>query len=67
VSNLPLAFFGGVNEWLIVLVVVIVLFGGTQIPKLMRGIGQGVGELKKGLDEGRQGLEATNEPEDKKS
>ncbi len=66
-SNLPLAFFGGVNEWLIVLVVVIVLFGGTQIPKLMRGIGQGVGELKKGLDEGRQGLEATNEPEDKKS
>lgn len=45
-----LAMFGG-QDMIIVLVVVLVLFGGSKIPQLMRGIGQGVGELKKGLDE----------------
>lgn len=45
-----LAMLGG-QDLIIVLVVVLVLFGGSKIPQLMRGIGQGVGELKKGLDE----------------
>ncbi len=45
-----LAMFGG-QDMIIVLVVVLVLFGGSKIPQLMRGIGQGVGELKKGLDD----------------
>ncbi|MEA2554053.1 MAG: sec-independent protein translocase protein TatA [Fimbriimonadaceae bacterium] len=38
---------------LIVLIIVLLLFGGKKIPELMRGIGQGVGELKKGINEGR--------------
>jgi sec-independent protein translocase protein TatA len=41
---------------IIALAGVLVLFGGKKIPELMRGIGQGVGELKKGMDEGRQHL-----------
>jgi sec-independent protein translocase protein TatA len=37
-------------HWLIVLVVVLVLFGGGgKIPKLMRDMGQGVNAFKKGL------------------
>jgi len=42
----------GTTEWIIILLIVLVLFGATKIPKLMRGLGQGVGEFKKGLKEG---------------
>jgi sec-independent protein translocase protein TatA len=39
-------------HWLIVLVVVLVLFGGGgKIPKLMRDMGKGINAFKKGLKE----------------
>lgn len=41
---------------MIILVIVIVLFGGKKIPELMRGVGKGVGELQKGLEEGKTAL-----------
>jgi sec-independent protein translocase protein TatA len=47
----------GTNEMLIVLGVVVLLFGGKKIPELMRGVGKGVGELKRGLDEGKRNLD----------
>lgn len=53
--TLPLAILGiGPTEAIIVVVLVLVLFGGTKIPELMRGVGRGVGELRKGLDEGKR-------------
>jgi sec-independent protein translocase protein TatA len=42
----------GAPELLIVLLVVLVIFGGTQIPKLARSLGQAQKEFKTGLDEG---------------
>lgn len=45
------------NELLIVFLIVLVLFGGRKIPELMRGFGRGVGELQKGLDEGKKTFE----------
>ncbi len=39
-------------EWLIVGLAVLVLFGGTQIPKLARSLGQAQKEFKQGLKEG---------------
>jgi sec-independent protein translocase protein TatA len=39
-------------ELLIVLAVILVLFGGSQLPKLARGLGSAQREFKKGLDEG---------------
>ena len=39
-------------EWIIVLAVLLVLFGGSQLPKLARGLGSAQKEFKKGLDEG---------------
>ena len=39
-------------EWIIVALVVLVLFGGSQLPKLARGLGSAQHEFKKGLDEG---------------
>jgi sec-independent protein translocase protein TatA len=42
----------GPLELIIVLVVILVLFGGSQLPKLARGLGSAQREFKKGLDEG---------------
>lgn len=53
----------GLQEWIIVLVVILVLFGGTKIPQLMRGVGRGVGELQKGLEEGKKSFERAAQPE----
>jgi sec-independent protein translocase protein TatA len=46
-----LAFLDG-PELIVVVVVLLVLFGGSQLPKLARGLGQAQKEFKKGLDEG---------------
>ncbi len=51
-------------ELIVVLVVVLVLFGGSQIPKLARNLGQAQKEFKKGLAEGAQDDEAS--PKDAK-
>ncbi|HXX92771.1 MAG TPA: twin-arginine translocase TatA/TatE family subunit [Planctomycetota bacterium] len=37
---------------LLVVLVVVLLFGSSKIPQLMRGLGAGVNEFKKGLAEG---------------
>lgn len=37
----------GANELLIVLVIVLVLFGGAKLPQMMRGMGEGMREFKK--------------------
>lgn len=37
----------GATEILLILVVVVLLFGGKKIPELMKGIGQGMKEFKK--------------------
>ena len=41
----------GGSELIIVLVVVLVLFGGSQLPKLARSIGEAQKEFKSGLSE----------------
>ena len=41
----------GVPELLIALVLVLLLFGGSQLPKLARSLGQAKSELKKAADE----------------
>jgi sec-independent protein translocase protein TatA len=37
----------GMTEIILILVVVVLLFGGRKIPELMKGIGQGMKEFKK--------------------
>lgn len=41
-----IAGFMGGNEWLIVLLAVVLLFGGRKIPELMRGLGKGIREFR---------------------
>lgn len=54
-----LAFDLGAPEIIIILVVVLVLFGGSQIPKLARNLGQAQKEFKKGLEEAQKDNEKT--------
>ena len=48
----PPAEIFGVDGIIVLVVVVLVLFGSTQIPKLARSLGSAQKEFKKGLDEG---------------
>jgi sec-independent protein translocase protein TatA len=46
-------FLGVIGPWQIVLIILVVLllFGGKKIPELMRGLGQGMKEFKKATKE----------------
>ncbi len=44
---------GMVGPWQIALIAIVLLlmFGGKKIPELMRGLGKGISEFKKGKEE----------------
>jgi sec-independent protein translocase protein TatA len=48
-------------DLLIILAIVVLLFGSTQLPKLARSLGQASKEFRKGVDQG-----AEEEPHDDK-
>jgi sec-independent protein translocase protein TatA len=41
----------GGPEWIIILAIVLLIFGGTQVPKLARNLGKAQKEFKDGLAE----------------
>jgi len=41
----------GGSEWLIILLIVLVVFGGKKIPELMGGLGKGIKSFKKAMNE----------------
>jgi sec-independent protein translocase protein TatA len=47
----------GGNELIIILVIVLVLFGGAKIPQMMKGVGEGMREFKKASKEVRDTTE----------
>ena len=38
-------------EWILIILVVVLLFGGRKIPEMMKGLGQGLKEFKKARNE----------------
>ena len=44
-------FTPGIGQLLIVLVIILLFFGGKRIPQMMRSIGQSVTEFKKGVSD----------------
>ena len=42
--------FGG-PEIILIIIALLLLFGGKKIPELMRGLGKGISEFKKGKNE----------------
>jgi len=56
----------GTGEIILIVLVVLLLFGGKKIPELMKGLGKGVRSFKDGLngineDEKENKKESTNE------
>ena len=51
--NLAFVMMGFIGPWQVVLIVLVVLllFGGRKIPELMKGLGGGVKEFKKAVKE----------------
>lgn len=48
----------GTSELIIILVILLVLFGGAKLPKLARSLGQAQREFKDGMTEGAEDDEA---------
>jgi len=42
------------QEWIIVLLVVVLLFGARKLPELARSLGSSAREFRKGISEGAQ-------------
>ncbi len=57
------AFIGGLRgpELLIILVVVLLLFGAAKLPQLARSLGASAKEFRKGVEEGVDESEETQE------
>lgn len=47
--TLPLYFNFGFGEIILIVLIILLLFGGKRIPELMRGIGKGINNFKKGV------------------
>ncbi|MBQ7571970.1 MAG: twin-arginine translocase TatA/TatE family subunit [Bacteroidaceae bacterium] len=47
-----LLFLGGIGmqEILVILLIVLLFYGGKKVPEMMRGLGQGVKAFKDGMD-----------------
>ena len=51
----------GTPELIVILVILILLFGATKLPKLSRSIGTSMKELRKGMQNGEDDDVKTNE------
>lgn len=62
--------FIGTTELLLIGGMALLLFGGKKLPEMMRGLGQGVREFKKGVNEIKDDVKEEdydNNPSDNKS
>lgn len=53
----------GTQELMVVLVIVIVLFGATRLPRIGSGLGQAIRNFKKSVAEAEESNEIQNEQE----
>jgi len=55
--------FPGGMELFVILLIVLILFGGKKLPELMGGIGKGIKSFKKGIND-PDPIQDTTEPQD---
>ena len=65
-ETMIILFSFGMPEILLIALVVLLLFGGAKIPELMRGIGKGVSEFKKGMKDVENDIKNTDTKEEDK-
>jgi sec-independent protein translocase protein TatA len=52
----------GGGEWVLILLIILLLFGGAKLPQLARGLGQSIKEFKKAAKEDEPAAPAKEEP-----
>jgi sec-independent protein translocase protein TatA len=63
--SIPLFGRPGLMEMVLILLAILLLFGGSKLPQLGKGLGEGIRNFKKGLkgEEPEEGKPASNEKE----
>ena len=56
----------GMQEILVIALIILLLFGGEKIPELMKGLGKGVKSFKEGMNEVTDLKEEVKKEEEKK-
>ncbi len=51
----------GITDWVIILLIVLILFGGKQLPELAKSLGKSLSAFKKGMKEGEDELKKSLE------
>ncbi len=66
-NNFLIGMPGG-SEWILIVLAVLILFGGRKIPEFMRGLGKGIREFNDAKDNVKKEIEeGMNEKEVKKA
>ncbi|MDQ6813763.1 MAG: twin-arginine translocase TatA/TatE family subunit [Bacteroidota bacterium] len=66
-TNFLIGMPGG-SEWILIVLAVLILFGGRKIPEFMRGLGKGIREFNDAKDNVKKEIEeGMNEKEVKKA
>lgn len=63
----PLILGLGGQELLVILLIFLLLFGGSKIPELMKGLGKGVRSFKDGMNEVQKDLDVDAPADDAKT
>ena len=53
----------GGQEWIIILLVVVLIFGARKLPELARSLGASAKEFRKGIEEGAKDGSAEQNPD----
>lgn len=63
--SVPLIGMPGLWEWILIALAIVIFFGASKLPKLGKGLGEGIRNFKKGLKAGEEEEGLANEGEDK--
>ena len=65
-SNIILFSMPGGGEWILIIIAILLLFGGKKIPELMRGVGKGMREFNDAKNNVKNEIESGMNEKDKK-
>jgi len=51
----------GMDEMIVIIVLILILFGSKRLPELARGLGKGMRELRKATEEVKKELDITDD------
>lgn len=64
-NNIFLISMPGGSEWILIIIVVLLMFGGKKIPELMRGVGRGMREFNDAKNNVKSEIEEGMKDKDK--